>query len=86
MKKDPDHFVREWLVAELKKRGHGSKKELAEYLGVSQTVLGRMLPGNSEIRRIEAGHLLKMQKFFGTTPVLPDDDEVEPAVPAEAAE
>ena len=68
MHEDPDNPVREWLAAELKKQGHGSKKRFAEFLGVSQTVLGRMLPGSREPRRIEAGHLLRMQQYFGSSP------------------
>lgn len=68
MHDDPDQPVREWLARELKKQGHGSKGRLAEFLGVSSTALGRMLPGSSEPRRIEAGHLLQMQRYFGSSP------------------
>lgn len=65
---DLDLPVKQWLAAELKQRGHGAKGKLAEYLGISATILGRMLPGSAEPRRIEAGLLLKMQAYFGSSP------------------
>lgn len=71
---DPDRPVRVWLEKELKKQGHGSKQKLAQHLDITSTQLGRMLPGSSEPRRIEAGLLLRMQHYFGSMPDLPVED------------
>lgn len=64
---DPDIQIRQWLKAELQKRGHGAKGALAAHLGVRPAAITRMLntdPGK-EIREIRARELLGMQEFFG---------------------
>lgn len=57
----------------LEKRGRGSRKELAEYLGIRTDAITRMTnaePGKEQ-REITAEELMKMAQFFGERPPLP---------------
>lgn len=67
---DPLYQTRLWLQEELAKRRHGTKGQLAKYLGVRQDAITRMAntePGK-ETRTIAAHELAKMKQFFGTSP------------------
>lgn len=67
---DDRKAIRDWLQAELQRKGHGAKGKLAEYLGIRPDGITRMLntePGK-ETREIKAGELVKMGEFFGSNP------------------
>jgi SOS-response transcriptional repressor LexA len=67
---DKRQEIRDWLQAELDRKGHGAKGKLAEYLGIRPEGVSRILadkPGK-EIREIGADELLKMSQFFGVAP------------------
>lgn len=62
--------IRDWLQAELDRKGYGAKGKLAEYLGIRPEGVTRMLtdkPGK-EGREVAADELLKMSEFFGSPP------------------
>lgn len=64
---DTRQELRDWLGDQLTKMGHGSKKKLAEALGISSEAVSRILnskPGK-EARDVKAHELLKMSEFFG---------------------
>jgi hypothetical protein len=65
--------IRDWMQAELNRKGYGAKGKLAEYLGIRPEGVTRMLkdePGK-EGREVAADELLKMSEFFGAAPPLP---------------
>ncbi len=66
---DKRQEIRDWLAAELLRKGHGAKGKLAEYLGIRPEGVTRILgkPGK-EGREVAADELLKMSEFFGAQP------------------
>ena len=67
---DKRQEIRDWLQAELDRRGHGAKGQLAKFLGITNDGVTRMLntkPGK-EGRQIKADELVKMGEFFGSAP------------------
>lgn len=62
--------IKEWIIGELKARGHGSKSKLATHLGVRPDAITRMLnlAPNKEVRIIHAEELVKISEFFGSPP------------------
>lgn len=62
--------IKQWIIDELKSRGHGSKGELARYLGVRPDAITRMLnlSPEKEVRVIQAEELVKISEFFGSAP------------------
>lgn len=62
--------IRDWLQAELDRKGHGAKGKLATYLGIRADGITRMLniDPNKETREVKAEELVKMGEFFGTVP------------------
>lgn len=71
---DERRKIRDWLQAELDRKGHGAKGALARYLGIRSDAVSRMLntePGK-ELREIKAEELVKMSEFLGSAP--PDLD------------
>lgn len=59
---------REWLRAQLAKKGRGARSELARYLGVKPDAITRMLNDGTkgkEMRRINSTEIAKMESFFG---------------------
>lgn len=67
---DPQAALRQWIVEGLKRKGHGSSKELARRIGVGPEVLTRMknTDGIKETRRIEAHMVPIIAAFLGTPP------------------
>jgi hypothetical protein len=67
---DPQHDLRIWIDAELKKMGYGSAHRLAKHLGVDPHTVSRMknVDGYKESRRIEADMIPKLARFFGCIP------------------
>lgn len=66
----PIKSPKEWLADQLARRGRGSRKDLAAFLGVRRDAITRMLqdqPGK-EPRDISGEELLKMAEFFGEPP------------------
>jgi phage repressor protein C with HTH and peptisase S24 domain len=59
---------REWLREMLKQHGRGTKTRLAAALGVSPSVISKMLGAGKEQREITAADLLAMEAFFGSRP------------------
>ncbi len=61
--------IRDWIAAELERKGHGAKGKLAAYLNMRPEGVTRILgkPGK-EGREIAADELVKMSEFFGTAP------------------
>jgi len=61
---------RQWLVEQLKRRGHGSRSELAKHLGVRSDAITRMtnLDANKEAREISFEELMGIGSFFGSPP------------------
>lgn len=61
---------RDWLVDNLRRKGRGSRKALAEKLGVRTDAISRMTSTDpsKETRRIDAAEMAKMVEFFGCTP------------------
>ncbi|ABM45024.1 hypothetical protein X471_00009 [Bartonella bacilliformis str. Heidi Mejia] len=57
-----------WLKEQLAKKGHGSKKMLAEYLGVLPSSITSMLENSEKNRIIKADELIKIINFFGEIP------------------
>jgi hypothetical protein len=75
--------IRDWLQAELDRKGYGAKGKLAEFLGIRPEGVTRMLkdePGK-EGREVAADELLKMSEFFQTAPPLPKSGLVPIAAP-----
>lgn len=61
--------IRDWLAAELERKGHGAKGQLASFLGIRPEGVTRILgKSGKEGREVAAEELLKMGEFFGTTP------------------
>ncbi|UZD70793.1 hypothetical protein [Brucella sp. JSBI001] len=58
--------IKEWIIGELKARGHGSKSKLAAHLGVRPDAITRMLnlAPNKEVRIIHAEELVKISEFL----------------------
>ena len=71
--------IKEWIIGELKARGHGSKSKLAAHLGVRPDAITRMLnlSPNKEVRFIHAEELVKISEFFGSPP--PGIGEIKPS-------
>lgn len=67
---DPHLEIRLWMQRELRKKGHGAKGALAQYLGVRQDAVTRMAntDPSKEKREIRAADLLRMIEFFGSEP------------------
>jgi phage repressor protein C with HTH and peptisase S24 domain len=80
---DPQHDLRLWLQSQLSRLGHGSKSQLAAYLGVRLDAITRMAntDPHKESREIRAHELDKMREFFATAnDVLPFQGETEISV------
>lgn len=65
---DPQRKIREWLQAELQRRGHGAKGVLAKKLKLRSDAITRMMntDPDKETRDIRAHELVAMQDFFGS--------------------
>ncbi|RUU24879.1 hypothetical protein EOD08_24230 [Mesorhizobium sp. M6A.T.Ca.TU.002.02.2.1] len=63
---DPQHDLRIWLQQELAKRPHGTKKKLAEFVGVRPDAITRSAntDPNKETRAIDAHEIKLMREFF----------------------
>ncbi|WP_370931626.1 XRE family transcriptional regulator [Bartonella sp. DGB1] len=57
-----------WLNKKLSEKGHGSKKNLAEFLGILPSSLTSMLLASDSGRSIKADELIKIIKFLGEIP------------------
>lgn len=65
---------REWLAAQLEKRGRGARSDLARHMNVGPETITRMLatdPGR-ETREIKAAELMQMAEFFREDPPMKD--------------
>lgn len=62
----------QWVNDQLDKLGRGSKKALAEYIGIQPYSLSELLKGG---RRIQLDEWPKIKEFFGSSP---PDDELHP--------
>ena len=67
---DIQRRIKQWIIDELRSRGHGSKSKLAAHLGVRPDAVTRMLnlSPNKEARLIHAEELVKISEFFGSAP------------------
>ncbi|MER8560142.1 hypothetical protein [Mesorhizobium sp. M0578] len=63
---DPQHNLRIWLQQELAKRPHGTKSQLAQFIGARPDAVTRManIDPKKETRAIEAHELELMRQFF----------------------
>lgn len=63
---DTQDDIRLWMQAEMAKRGHGVKGELAKHLGIRPDAITRMAntDPDKETREIRAHELVKMREFF----------------------
>lgn len=73
---------RQWLIQQLKLKGHGSRSSLAKHLNVRNDAITRMtnLTSEKEAREIHVEDLLGMAAFFGSIPpglenVVPSDQK-----------
>ncbi|OPB29549.1 transcriptional regulator [Bartonella sp. WD12.1] len=60
--------LRLWLNEQLAKKGHGSKKMLAEHLGILPSTLTSILNSSGANRSIKADELIKIINFVGEIP------------------
>ncbi|GAA4668017.1 XRE family transcriptional regulator [Bartonella pachyuromydis] len=60
--------LRLWLNEQLVKKGHGSKKMLAEHLGILPSTLTSILNNSGTNRSIKADELIKIINFIGEVP------------------
>ncbi|AQX19247.1 MULTISPECIES: transcriptional regulator [Bartonella] len=60
--------LRLWLNEQLAKKGHGSKKMLAEHLGILPSTLTSILNNSGTNRSIKADELIKIINFVGEIP------------------
>ena len=71
-------IIRGWLEANLKAKGRGARRELADFLGLRSQAISRMIstrPG-AETREISAAELLRMAEFFGVPPPRQVGDQI----------
>jgi len=67
---DPQYEIRLWMQSELEVRGHGAKRELADFLNLRPDAITRMMntDPDKETREIRGHELVKMESFFGSRP------------------